>query len=363
MLESLSYSQLARISLNFSQQRYAGEIFFLLQNGQLSLSAPFHLGSTPFRSPQKCGFQKRKEKNLLFHFREVLAAVSLFSEANVFAERERERVGLAFFSSSLPHKRKLSFSSLPKEKPEQKQDSPLSPTCNNLPYIPHRKWRKKKKLLSHPISKRKRGRECANIPFPHHYIPDLFPLFPTHPPKSFLFFRGGNIHPPPPHASGRPYLLYAGNGLSPYVFQLCRSMTSFFFFGRKCNSYFLFSLFSLSRSFPSLPFSSAISSRPLPPPADFPRPTPPGHGGQNKPKVKIIHQKVHIMLQKVGFFISLKETVQNLYFLRGKSVKSVFRPHPSALFLLPSLLLLSLRQKLLHDKGKIREEGEKRREG
>ncbi len=77
MLESLTYSQLARISLNFLQQRYAGEIFFLLQNGQLSLSAPFHLGSTPFRFPQKCGFQKRREKNILFHFRESLGCCLL----------------------------------------------------------------------------------------------------------------------------------------------------------------------------------------------------------------------------------------------------------------------------------------------
>ncbi len=142
-------------------------------------------------------------------------------------------------------------------------------------YSPQKMKEEEKTAFSSNQQKKERQGNVQTSPSRITTFPTYFPSSPPILPN-LSFFSVAEIYiPPPPHASGRPYLLYAGNGLSPHVSQLCRSMTSFFFFGRKCNSYFLFSLFSLSRSFPFLPFSSAISSRPLHPPSNSPAPPPP----------------------------------------------------------------------------------------
>ena len=281
---------------------------------------------------RKSAVFKKEEKKIFFStFGKVLAAVFLFSEANVFAERERERGrewGSQFFPPPSHTSENFLLRLLRKKSQNKNKTPPYHPhATTSLIFPTENEGRRKNCFLIQSAKERERG-ECANIPFPHHYIPDLFPLFPTHPPKSFLFFfSGGNIHSPSSTCL-RAAVLTICRKRAFSVSQLCRSMTSFFFFGRKCNSYFLFSLFSLSRSFPFLPFSSAISSRPLHPPSISPIPTPSGMREN-------IHQNVHIMLQKVGFFyLSQRDCAEFIFFAWQKCQISFL---PSSFRTIPSL--------------------------
>ena len=117
----------------------------------------------------------------------------------------------------------------------------------------------------------------------------------------------------------------------------------------------LFSLFSVSFfSFPPL-FLSYLLPAPTPP-VYFPHPHPLRNEGEHSPKCTY-------NAPKSGIFLSLSKRLCRIYIFCVAKVSNLFftliLPHYS----FPSLPLLSLRQKLLHDKGKIRAEGEKRREG